>query len=69
LIREAVDLYDPIAENKGVTLRVNAVDGPIVNGDRDLLFDALANLVDNAVKFTPEGGRVDLALLLQNSGS
>ena len=63
LIREAGDLYDPIAENKGVTLRVDAADGPIVRGDRDLLFEAVANLVDNAVKFTPEGGTVELALL------
>jgi signal transduction histidine kinase len=62
LIREAGDLYDPIAENKGVTLRVEAPDGAIVHGDRDLLFEAVANLVDNAVKFTPEGGRVELAL-------
>jgi signal transduction histidine kinase len=65
LIREAGDLYDPIAEDKGVSLRVEAPDGPIVNGDRDLLFEAVANLVDNAVKFTPEGGRVELALLHQ----
>jgi PAS domain S-box-containing protein len=63
LIREAADLYDPIAENKGITLRVEAVDGATVHGDRDLLFEAVANLVDNAVKFTPEGGRVELALL------
>jgi signal transduction histidine kinase len=37
-----------------------------VRGDRDLLFEAVANLVDNAVKFTPEGGRVQLALLHSN---
>jgi PAS domain S-box-containing protein len=65
LLREASDLYDPIAENKGVTLRVEALDGAAVRGDRDLLFEAVANLVDNAVKFTPEGGRVELALLHQ----
>jgi signal transduction histidine kinase len=65
LIHEAADLYDPIAENKGVALRVEAADGATVNGDRDLLFEAVANLVDNAVKFTPEGGRVELALLYQ----
>jgi PAS domain S-box-containing protein len=66
LIREAGDLYDPIAENKSVTLRVETPDGAAVRGDRDLLFEAVANLVDNAVKFTPEGGRVELALLHQN---
>jgi PAS domain S-box-containing protein len=65
LIREAGDLYDPIAEIKSVTLRVEAADGAAVRGDRDLLFEAVANLVDNAVKFTPEGGRVELALLYQ----
>jgi PAS domain S-box-containing protein len=66
LIREAGDLYEPIAENKGITLRVEALDGAAVRGDRDLLFEAIANLVDNAVKFTPEGGRVELALLHQD---
>ena len=65
LIHEVGDLYDPIAENKSVTLRVEAPDGATVHGDRDLLFEAVANLVDNAVKFTPEGGRVELALLHQ----
>jgi signal transduction histidine kinase len=63
LVREAGDLYGPLAENKGLALRVEAPEGPIVRGDRDLLFEAVANLVDNAVKFTPEGGRVELALL------
>jgi signal transduction histidine kinase len=34
----------------------------VVHGDRDLLFEAVANLVDNAVKFTPKGGRVEASL-------
>jgi signal transduction histidine kinase len=63
LVREVGDLYEPIAEDKRVTLQVEAVDEATVHGDRDLLFEAVANLVDNAVKFTPEGGRVTLALL------
>jgi signal transduction histidine kinase len=63
LLREVGDLYEPIAEDKHVTLRVEAADEAVVRGDRDLLFEAVVNLVDNAVKFTPEGGHVDLALL------
>ena len=62
LLREVGDLYDPIAEDKHITLQVDAAAEAIVHGDRDLLFEAVANLVDNAVKFTPEGGRVELAL-------
>jgi PAS domain S-box-containing protein len=65
LIREVGDLYDPIAENKGIFLQVEASDEAAVRGDRDLLFEAVANLVDNAVKFTPEAGRVELVLLHQ----
>jgi signal transduction histidine kinase len=63
LVREVGDLYEPIAENKRITLQVDARDTSVVRGDRDLLLEALANLVDNAVKFTPEGGHVQVALV------
>jgi signal transduction histidine kinase len=66
LVREIGDLYEPIAEDKGVALRVESMDEATVHGDRDLLFEAVANLVDNAVKFTPEGGHVELALHHRN---
>jgi signal transduction histidine kinase len=69
LLREVGDLYEPIAEDKRVTLQVEAADEATVHGDRDLLFEAVANLVDNAVKFTPEGGRVTLALLHRDGES
>ena len=69
LVREVGDLYEPIAEEKGVTLQVQVGARATVHGDRDLLLEAVANLVDNAVKFTPEGGRVELALLDGNGES
>ncbi len=62
IVQEVGDLYDPIAEDKGVTLLVEAADLTEVIGDRDLLFEAVANLVDNAVKFTPAGGSVRIGL-------
>jgi signal transduction histidine kinase len=63
MLREVCDVYEPIAENKNVSLRVEAKHQLDVRGDRDLLFEAVANLVDNAIKFTPEGGRVDIELM------
>jgi signal transduction histidine kinase len=63
LVREVGDLYEPIAEDKNVMLRVVADQDAKVSCDRSLLFEAVANLVDNAVKFTPEGGSVTLALV------
>lgn len=55
---DAVELYEPVAEAKDVHLTLG-LDGPAaVECDRDLVMEAVANLVDNAVKFTPEGGHV-----------
>ncbi|MFZ2082149.1 MAG: ATP-binding protein, partial [Xanthobacteraceae bacterium] len=67
LVREVGDLYEPIAEDKKVDFAVQAEAETTVHGDRDLLFEAIANLVDNAVKFTPQGGRVELSLLRQGN--
>ncbi|MFL5239403.1 MAG: sensor histidine kinase [Rhizomicrobium sp.] len=62
MLQEVCDIYEPIAENKSIELWVEARLRLSVLGDRDLLFEAVANLVDNAIKFTPEGGRVDIEL-------
>jgi signal transduction histidine kinase len=63
MLREVSDIYEPIAENKNVDLRVEIARPLTVLGDRDLLFEAVANLVDNAVKFAPEGGKVGIELM------
>ena len=61
LLRETAELYEGVAEEKGVDLAVDAPAGLRVTADRVRLRQALANLVDNAVKYTPEGGHVRLS--------
>jgi signal transduction histidine kinase len=63
MLREVCDIYEPIAENKNINLRADVGHRLNVRGDRDLLLEAIANLVDNAIKFTPEGGKVAIELL------
>ena len=62
LLRDAAELYEPVAEEKGVALRLRLAAASAVPGDRDLLLEAVGNLLDNAVKFTPFGTDVTLSL-------
>jgi signal transduction histidine kinase len=56
----AVDLYRDVADAKGVTLVADAGADAVVFGDRVRLEQATANLIDNAVKYTPRGGHVSV---------
>ena len=58
LAEDVAELYEPLAEEKGVRLEASVDSGLSMPGDRHLLFQALANLVDNAVKYAPAGGLV-----------
>jgi signal transduction histidine kinase len=63
------ELHAPLAEDLEVALDAElAPDAPEVNADETLLFEAVSNLVDNALKFTPRGGRVRLRLLVRPEG-
>jgi signal transduction histidine kinase len=62
LIQEVGELYEPLAESRSIRLTVEAQPVDAIFGDRALLFEALSNLVDNAIKFTPAGGAVRMVL-------
>jgi PAS domain S-box-containing protein len=58
-----------VAEQKGVELGMDLGDElPGISGDRDKLTDMLINIVDNAIKFTPEGGRVTIRAFGEGDG-
>jgi signal transduction histidine kinase len=60
LARDVVDLYQFIAEDKGISLHCEVPEGLVLDADRPRILQALANLVDNAIKYTPAQGRVTI---------
>ncbi|HUO01831.1 MAG TPA: HAMP domain-containing sensor histidine kinase [Rhizomicrobium sp.] len=56
------ELYEPLAEEKGISLTLATASVPMIEGVRSLVAQALANLVDNAIKYTPPGGKVAISI-------
>jgi signal transduction histidine kinase len=67
LVGSVVELYAPVSEERGIVLDSSVAPGAHVQGNRQLLAQALANLLDNAIKFTPDGGHI--RVVLDGSGS
>lgn len=57
-LRQVHELYAPVAEDNGIAFRLEASLKTCVHADPNLLFEAFSNLVANAIKFTPQGGKV-----------
>ncbi|MGX8008789.1 ATP-binding protein [Mesorhizobium sp. ORM8.1] len=53
-VSDVVELYEPVAEEAGVALEVSAPDALVVNGNRELIGQALSNIVDNAIKYSTD---------------
>ena len=77
VVRDMVELYDASAEQVAVTLSAHSTEPVWTKGDRDLLASAVANLIDNAIKYAGAGSRVELrttpgpeqvAIVVQDNG-
>jgi signal transduction histidine kinase len=68
LLAGVAELYGAVAEEKGITLSVQAPEHLPAFGDRELVQQAVANLVDNAVKFSPAGSAVRLSASVTPGG-
>lgn len=60
LIEKVVDIYQYVAEEKNIIIRINSPDGFHVKADRTRISQVIANLLDNAIKYTPEGHQIDI---------
>ncbi|MBN3723992.1 sensor histidine kinase [Burkholderia sp. Ac-20379] len=68
LMREVHDLFEPLADSEGKRLSCRSDGRAEIRADRTLLFEAVTNLVDNAIKFTPAGGHIALRIASTERG-
>lgn len=69
ILGQAVNFIEPLAEDKAIQLSMTAALVNPIYGDGELLFEAIVNLLDNAIKFTPPGGRIEAILSYGNEGA
>jgi signal transduction histidine kinase len=70
IVNDIGELYEPLAEENGITLKVEGGSATAVNGNRELISQALANLVDNAIKYAEpvNGAKPEIVLRALNEG-
>jgi len=59
IARDVGELYEPVADEKGIALKIDAPTAARVRGNRELVSQALANLIDNAIKYAGSNGKVN----------
>ena len=68
LAADMAELYEPLCEDKGLDFKAELIPGLQVKAARPILAQALANIIDNAIKYTPAGGAVMLRVRRRSSG-
>ena len=69
LLRDVVELYEPLALERDIDLTLDAPQSGLCKGEADLLVQMFANVLDNAIKYTPSGGNIRLQLRVGAAGS
>ncbi len=63
LVEDIVEFYDPLVEEKNQVLEKTLEANITSSGDRDLLFQAFANVIENSIKYTPDNGNLSISLI------
>jgi len=61
LLKDAVEFYQPLAEEKNQIISLNSYSAKMI-GDKDLLFQAIINCIENAIKYTPAKGEIVITI-------
>ncbi|MFC4258016.1 sensor histidine kinase [Marinobacter lacisalsi] len=69
LVSDACELYEALAEDKDQSFIQEIDEDVMVEGDRDLLFQMVSNLIDNAIKYTPEEGEIVVRVTPDDDGA
>lgn len=68
LLQDVAELYEPLAEEKSIRLILQQEDRPVIKGDRHLLFQLFANVLGNAIKFSPPDSEVSVKIDMGENG-
>ena len=68
MLDDLAELYEPACEDSGLSFTSDIAGGVMVLADRGLLSQAVSNLIENAIKYTPEGGKIHLKLAKNKTG-
>lgn len=62
ITNDVIELYEPLAEDANIALTLELSEDAEIQGDKDLLFQAISNLMDNAIKFSPANSEIKITL-------
>lgn len=69
IVNDVIELYDPLAEQSNITITHDLKADFETQGDKDLLFQAISNIMDNAIKFSPENSTISVIMTHDHNGA
>ena len=68
IVTDIIELYEPLAEQSNISIDHSLETDHIIQGDKDLLFQAFSNIMDNAIKFSPKNSTIRVSMNIDKNG-